>query len=71
LNQTIHAVQASLALENPFPDTMEQNVVIKKQMRSTVKGLVREFGVEYQSILDRLKSDGQYASLLAVPVSVF
>jgi hypothetical protein len=65
---TINGVQASLAIDNPFPDHLERDTIIKKIMRATVKDLIEEYGTQYKDIYVRLKNDTNYTSLLAGPV---
>jgi hypothetical protein len=69
MTHTIHGINASLALDNPYPEILERDETIKKVMREAAKELLKHSGAEYQPILDRLRAEGAYASALAVLVS--
>src|ERR1700731_3956110 len=71
ISQTIFGMQAALALDNPFPENIERDIMIKKVMRTVVKGLIEELGDEFVEIFTRLREDVNYAAALAVPVRVF
>ena len=71
ISQTIFGMQAALALDNPFPDNIECDIMIKKVMRTVVKGLIEELGDEFNEIFTRLREDVNYAATLSAPVRVF
>ena len=70
LKATFSYVECQLLLENPFPDNLQRDVMIKKAMRKAAKGLLDEFGGEYVAIRARLKEDPFFATTLTAPVSV-
>jgi hypothetical protein len=46
ITQIIYGIQALLALNNPFPDSMEHDIMIKKIMQVLVSDLIKELGME-------------------------
>jgi hypothetical protein len=68
ISQTICGMQASLALDNPFPDNADRDVTIKKVMLAVAKELGEELGGDFKAIRSRLKEDASYRVALAVPV---
>jgi hypothetical protein len=64
LNKTFILTQAELTFTNPFPNSHEQDEIIKKVM----KRLVVTQGDPYKEIHWHLGKDPSYASALTIPV---
>src|SRR5437870_1083009 len=56
-HHTFTTLRVVLISDNPFPDTIARDEMIKRSMQATAKSL----GKEYKDILNRLKVDAFYA----------
>jgi len=65
LTRTFQEVEVDVILTNAFPDVVERDKLIKTAMRKVAK----EGGVEYRDVHRRLKEDANYATVLSYPVS--
>jgi hypothetical protein len=64
MGKVIDTVQASVILEDLFPDNSKRDALVKETLKLTAKTL----GSEYAAIRERLKKDTTFVRNLLIPV---